>query len=621
MLKNLLSLALFLGISSFCHAQMAYAVNLNNVVDDKVKVELQVQLKLNEEANFCFPMTIPGTYAVLDFRRFASDVKAFDAAGNELKVKKDGDNCFSIAKANTLSKIEYWVEDTWDFKKKKNWVFEPAGTNIEDETNFVFTNSGLTGFFPGFEQEPITLTMEIPEGFAAISAMPSTQVANKVTYKAKSYHQLVDCPVMVSEPDSVNFKVGNCDVSIAVYRESGDKGMAQRILTALEPSMEAIEAFVGDLPVDNYAYIIYAPDLREVGAMLNGTSDAGFFKKVKAILPLLGKGFGALEHQNSSLYYMPEFNDSNLVQDMVDVAIHEFMHIITPLNLHSEYIGNFDYIDPKMSEHLWLYEGITEYFAGIIQLKGGLIDDQDYFVELKSKLRSADNYPDDMAFADMSRNVLEKPYKKQYSQVYTRGAIMGLMLDLEIMHLSQGEKTLIDVILELVDEFGMDKPFKEDEIVPALVEKVDPALQLWFDNYVYGTKPLDLQESLAYAGIIYQEEATLLVPVNLVSDNDVKYSRVNLGEYITITKVGKKEKYGLEKGDQVPKNFLKYFKDEDGNYLAEGSTVKVPILRDGNEHVLSLSMELKEQKASHVFEYYEERSPEQQAVYQALMNN
>ena len=30
---------------------------------------------------------------------------------------------------------------------------------------------------------------------------------------------------------------------------------------------------------------------------------------------------------------------------------------------HSEEIGNFDFQKPKMSRHLWLYEGLTEYAA------------------------------------------------------------------------------------------------------------------------------------------------------------------------------------------------------------------------------------------------------------------
>ena len=83
-----------------------------------------------------------------------------------------------------------------------------------------------------------------------------------------------------------------------------------------------------------------------------------------------------------------------------------------------------------MSKHLWLYEGITEYFAGISQVKGGVIKRDEYVTSvLRQKIVAADRYPTDkMPFTEMSENVLHKPYKKQYMQVYQRGALMGALL-------------------------------------------------------------------------------------------------------------------------------------------------------------------------------------------------
>jgi predicted metalloprotease with PDZ domain len=48
---------------------------------------------------------------------------------------------------------------------------------------------------------------------------------------------------------------------------------------------------------------------------------------------------------------------------MMDVVSHEFFHIVTH-HIHSKEIQDFDYNDPKMS-HLWMYEGVTEYFANL----------------------------------------------------------------------------------------------------------------------------------------------------------------------------------------------------------------------------------------------------------------
>jgi predicted metalloprotease with PDZ domain len=90
------------------------------------------------------------------------------------------------------------------------------------------------------------------------------------------------------------------------------------------------------------------------------------------------KGFGALEHPTATTVVLPEvMPKEELVKSMMDVVSHEFFHIVTPLSIHSKEIQDFDYNDPKMSQHLWMYEGVTEYFANLFQINQGLIDEAD----------------------------------------------------------------------------------------------------------------------------------------------------------------------------------------------------------------------------------------------------
>jgi predicted metalloprotease with PDZ domain len=80
------------------------------------------------------------------------------------------------------------------------------------------------------------------------------------------------------------------------------------------------------------------------------------------------KGFGALEHPTATTVVLPEvMPKEELVKSMMDVVSHEFFHIVTPLSIHSKEIQDFDYNDPKMSQHLWMYEGVTEYFANLFK--------------------------------------------------------------------------------------------------------------------------------------------------------------------------------------------------------------------------------------------------------------
>src|SRR5690606_40308890 len=57
----------------------------------------------------------------------------------------------------------------------------------------------------------------------------------------------------------------------------------------------------------------------------------------------------------TTLFRSPETMPvESLNQTMTDVVSHEFFHILTPLNVHSNEIHYFDYNDPKMSQHLWI---------------------------------------------------------------------------------------------------------------------------------------------------------------------------------------------------------------------------------------------------------------------------
>lgn len=597
-----LVLALLFSLSAFPQKTGAhsYKIDLTNVVDDRVKVTVDATLTNLSETfdgkyRFNFPATIPGTYATLDYGRFIHDFKAFDASGKTLKVSKKK-NTFTIK--GKPAKLEYWAEDSFDAKIRKNKVFEPAGTNNQERRNFLLNAAGYFGFFEGLEDLPVSLEVNKSPSLYGLSAMESYSYGNTQNFYARDYHHFLDCPVMVSKPDTTSFMLGGAKVTIGVFTENG-RELSRDIYKQVETSMKAIEAFLqGDLPVDNYAFIFYIKDHTEFESLFNG-SEIKISTIFKALRKLAGKGFGALEHGNSSVYYLPDFGGTTVLDGMADVCIHEFFHILTPLGLHSEAIGNFNYIEPKMSKHLWLYEGITEYFAGISQVKGGVITKDEYLTKvLKGKIRSAARYPTEkMSFTEMSENVLDKPYKKQYGQVYQRGALMGALLDIRIMELTQGEKDLHDIILTLRDKYGPNESFKDDEIIEEFVSLVHPDLQQFFDSYVTGREELPVKEYLAKVGVDYDRRYEGQLIAHPVNDNDVKRSRLIVGQQMTIKKVGKDDFVGFQPGDKVSILDDKLFSGPQA--LEPGETIEISVLRDGQNIKLPYTVRTVEGSKSH----------------------
>ena len=178
----------------------------------------------------------------------------------------------------------------------------------------------------------------------------------------------------------------------------------------METMMQAQKAFLGDIDgTKQYTILLYLSTLTNTDAT----------------------GFGALEHHTSTVVVLPEqLPKESLEESMVDVVSHEFFHIVTPLNVHSREIQYFDFNEPKMSQHLWMYEGTTEYFANLFQVQQGLIDETAFYDRIMDKIGNSKSYDDTMSFTVMSKNILTSPYKENYNNVYEKGTLINMSLDI-----------------------------------------------------------------------------------------------------------------------------------------------------------------------------------------------
>lgn len=478
--------ALFFSVVANAQSDMLhYIVDLNKVENDILKIELKVPQMKEDEVSFNLPKMVPGTYSIYDFGRFASDLKAFDEKGNELKVNKKDVNSWVISDAKRLRKITYNVEDTWD-TKQDNVIFEPAGTNFDKDRVFVFNNHGIFGFFKGMEYSPIRIEVDRPAKFFAGTAMKRVGGDEDTDiFEASSYHLLVDSPIMFAEPDTAIIRVGNADVLIHTYSPTG-KVKSKDLVADIFPVLDAQREYLGGkLPVDNYAFLIF---LNKGGqTYLSGSA-------------------GALEHSYSSFYCLFEGEPSSIAQTVRDVAAHEFFHVVTPLSIHSEEIHYFDFIDPKMSQHLWLYEGVTEYSAQHVQVKQGLVSIEHFLNEMSQKMATADYFDNSISFTEMSKTCLDKN-KKQYSNVYLKGALIGMAIDLKLRILSAGKYGIQHLMIDLSKKYGIDKPFKDDELFDEMAALSGfPEIKDFMLKHVGGTEDLPTAALMKEAGINYADK-------------------------------------------------------------------------------------------------------------------
>jgi len=461
-------------------------VDLVNINNDKVLVSILPPTFTTQTATFNIPKIVPGTYSDDDYGKYIEDVKAFDAKGNALTVAKLDVNSYTIGNATKLHKITYLVNDTYDIEKgggfgESDDVFSPAGTNIDAGKNFMLNLHGFVGYFTTKEETPYKLTVNHPATLLGVSAMNDLDVSDsKDVFIASKYATLVEMPIMYSKPDFTSFMVDDMEIIISVYSPTG-KYTAKEITPYMENMMRAQKKFLGKFDATKkYAILLY----------------------LSSMSPTDAKGFGALEHPTSTTVVMPEVMGLEMLQEQLkDVVSHEFFHIVTPLTVHSNEIQYFDFNKPQMSEHLWMYEGVTEYFANLFQVNQGLIEEDAFYERMADKIAQAANMNDKMSFTKMSKNVLEEPYKDQYINVYQKGALIAMCLDIEIREKSNGQKGILQLMQDLSNEYGTKKAFKDDELFAKITELTYPSVGMFLNKYVAGETPIPYADYFAKMGV------------------------------------------------------------------------------------------------------------------------
>ncbi len=482
--------AVFAG-NAFAQTQNSnyqFSVDLTKVKNDMLTVELVTPVISVDTILYRMPAMVPGTYKIYDFGKFASNFKAFDKNGAPLTITNQDINSWKIAGAKQLYRLTYEVEDTWDSNKKGEFVFEPAGTNFQADTNFVLNNHGIFGYFQGMHRNTYVVNITHPDGFFGATGLSDvTRSGNTDTYTIKDYNSLVDGPIMYNRPDTAHVLVGGADVLISVYSPR-KLVTAKFIADSLRILLDQQRQYLGGtLPVKNYAFIIYLTD-----------NPKGF----------KSGSFGALEHSYSSMYAMLEMKPEFIAQTVKDVSAHEFFHIVTPLNIHSEEIGDFDFNKPEMSQHLWLYEGLTEYAAHHVQIKYGTQSLETFLETMSGKMIEADNYDDELSFTKMSLEALDK-HEDQYGNVYQKGALIGLCLDIRLRELSDGKYGTQELMRDLALKYGKDKSFNDDSLFSDIVKLTYPEIGDFFKKHVIGGEPLPFREVFEAVGVEYKRRGTV----------------------------------------------------------------------------------------------------------------
>ena len=412
----------------------------------------------------------PGRYMVQHFAKNVLHVKAENEAGKNLPVQK-------------VDKVTWRIDSRGSKRVTVNYLYYAdqldAGASYLDDAEAYFNPITCFMYVPGKEMLPVTLKIDKPEDWRVATAMDFDD--GDGLFKIGNYHDFADSPFLVSP----TFNLLSFEYKGAIY-ELAFQGEANYDAGKVVDDVKKIVAdqvdMMQDTPFERYLFMYH----------------------------LLPYRFGhGVEHKNStSIVSGPaDFDNSRFYRGFLGVTSHEFFHAWNVERIRPAGIFRPDYSTENFTTLLWVSEGITSYYGGLSMMRAGLTKKNSYLSGWASNIRRYENSPgygvnsvSDISWETWS-NSFGAPPNTSYS-FYSMGNMLGLVLDLEIRHLTENKKSLDDVFRYLNKEYAQkDRGMPDGDFLKAINKISGHSFDQFFANSVDGTKPIDWQKYLDYAGL------------------------------------------------------------------------------------------------------------------------
>ncbi|MFN2532072.1 MAG: M61 family metallopeptidase [Pyrinomonadaceae bacterium] len=472
-------------------ATISFTVSMARPHTHLLAVDMQLKRPAGSEAPaeelLIMPVWTPGSYLVREFERNLQDFDAKDATGQNLKWEKVNKNTWRVI---TNSSRDWHVS----YKIYANEL--TVRTNELNSSHAFWNNAALLMYPQGLLKNPSTIKVLAPDIWKVATGLPAVP-GQRNTFAAENFDALYDSPFEVSNFKTLSFTVHGVPHRIVIDGEGNYD--PERMRRDVQKIVETESALMGDIPYKDYTFILH----------------------------LRSNGGGGLEHLNSTALGFPRFGfrsqgstgsagpNQTIVSDpgyrsFLSLVAHEFFHLWNVKRIRPDALGPFDYTKENYTKLLWVAEGITDYYSEIALRRSGLISANDFLENEATAFQNLQNTPGrlEQSAEEASFDSWIKYYRQDENSInsqvsyYDKGAILGLLLDLEIRQRSGNAKSLDDVMRYLYTEFYK----KGKNYTPEDFQKISEmiagsSLEEFFARYIRGREELDYNKALAAAGL------------------------------------------------------------------------------------------------------------------------
>jgi predicted metalloprotease with PDZ domain len=193
------------------------------------------------------------------------------------------------------------------------------------------------------------------------------------------------------------------------------------------------------------------------------------------------------------------------------LVAHEYFHLWNVKRIRPIALGPFDYDNENYTHMLWLSEGCTSFYEDNILRRAGFHSPEEYMRIVANDISGIENQPGNQvqSVAESSWDAWIKGYRPNENSAnstinyYSKGSVLGSMLNLAILAGSNGQRSMDDLMRLLYSEYykKQKRGFTDEEFRKAAEQMAGTSLASFFDKGVNGTGPLDYAQYFEPVGV------------------------------------------------------------------------------------------------------------------------
>lgn len=504
MSKRVFAIIIFALVSSTAWAQapaIEYKLSFPSPQHRWMQVEVKFPGVPNGPLQLRMARTSPGRYALHEFAKNVFDVAIVNGKGEPLAATCPDPHEWDVASHDGTVVVTYKI-----FGDRTDGTY----LGIDDMHAHINIPAALM-FARGWFERPARVTFVQPPGKKWRVATQLYPTNDPLVFTAPNIHYMMDSPTDFSNftlrtftVDDGQQRTGPLPTFRIALTHDGTEAEADAFARDVERIVREETALWGELP--NY--------------------ETNTYTFLSVYLPW-ANGDG-MEHRNStSLTSSGALRNPGQRAGIIGTVAHEFFHSWNMERVRSSGIEPFNYEEADMSDDLWLGEGFTNYFDGLVQHRAGFTDLEGFGAELAGVINAVTLSPGrifrsaiDMSrlapFVDAAVSIDRTAWPNLFISYYTYGQAIGLGLDLSLRDRSNGKVTGDDYMRALWARFG--KPGQKEPGKVSTAYSIDGLKETlatvsgdrnfandFFAKFVEGRDLVDYGRLLGRAGLVMRK--------------------------------------------------------------------------------------------------------------------